>query len=67
MTDPETEARYRRVAAAKIERILELHPGKPDVDTWLAIGEVYDGGSRWQREVWLEEMRRLTGNRGTDE
>lgn len=46
-----------------IENVIKAHVGKPEIEVLLALGGVCPFGSQWDRAVWVEEVRRLMGER----
>ena len=57
--DPESETRFRRLAAARIAGVIAAHKHAHEIEIVLAIGEVCPCTARWQREIWIDEVRRL--------
>jgi hypothetical protein len=57
--DAESEARARRLSAAKISEVLDSHAGASGVELYLAVGEACPFSRRWECDIWLEELNRI--------
>ena len=61
--DPESEARAHRIAAAKITAVFDLAEALLPIEVTLLVGEACPFTTRWEREIWLEEFRRISTER----
>jgi hypothetical protein len=57
---PESEASKHRRYRAAISRVIEETAGESDIGIHLAIGAACTAITRREREIWLEEVKRLT-------
>jgi hypothetical protein len=57
--DGESEARARRLSAARILPIVEQYNGRPEIELLLALGEACPFTRWWECEIWLGEIDRI--------
>jgi hypothetical protein len=57
--DPESEARVRRRAAAAIQAAYDANKAAGEIPTLLVIGSVCPFTTKWEKEIWLQEVHRI--------
>ena len=62
---PEAEARARYMSRARIPEVLDRHKDSSGIVKLLALGEACPFVRWWEREIWLEEIARISAERGS--